>query len=591
MYHSIKGVFQIIIIFMAVFLLAAPAAALYDFEGIPLGVVAQGEVRGEVVTAGTYGIANPPAEVSLSLDSDPVWAGVYTGVWGGTEKYTGRVDLSVNGEKRSTTLYGVDDKNEDVAATSHGTYWVSYDATDLLKKGENKVAINTSRGEPGNRLDGRIYNVLVVAVLENDSMPLVRYQLATGNENLHGEGWSGDNPTKKDEASVILRGAGEGVSSASLTTVLLATNRGQPDYILFNGRDLGTPATPEGDYLNGAFDIGNERSYDADGGEGTESRYFDIESFDVTADVREENEITFQRGRDLDGDGTISTTGATPEGEDYIHPCFALLTLEMEKGEAAPEFSVRNLRITGASVGSTAEITADLENTGYLTDKALEVIFAVDGTEIQRETVTPSPSGIQKITADWQAMEGQHTISAKVLFQGREVGSDLKVNVGTAPDLSVKVRNPVRAGETPASPVSTIAVIAGLATAGILVRRSPGMKCLFGLVLVASVVIGSSFMVMPTDAGVYLSYDLPIEVTNSGGSDAPAFDLTIWLDGEKAVVKAFPEGVGAGESAVAAIPLSTTPGEHTLLVVADEKGTTGDQNTKNNRLEADYEFP
>ena len=84
--------------------------------------------------------------------------------------------------------------------------------------------------------------------------PLTRYVIAEGNENLHGEGWAGTLQTRKDSASVAFGSVGDRIDSALLTLLLLATQSGQPDYVVFNGHDLGV-----GD------DIGDERSFNADG--------------------------------------------------------------------------------------------------------------------------------------------------------------------------------------------------------------------------------------------------------------------------------------------------------------------------------------
>jgi len=41
-------------------------------------------------------------------------------------------------------------------------------------------------------------------------------------------------------------------------------------------------------------------------------------------------------------------------------------------------------------------------------------------------------------------------------------------------------------------------------------------------------------------------YLLPVTVTNQGGSDAPSFALSVYLDGEQVVKKVYPEGLQVG---------------------------------------------
>lgn len=46
-------------------------SALYTFEGIPLTVTAQGEVEGDILTFGTYGLSEPPVDVTFTLPRTP----------------------------------------------------------------------------------------------------------------------------------------------------------------------------------------------------------------------------------------------------------------------------------------------------------------------------------------------------------------------------------------------------------------------------------------------------------------------------------------------------------------------------------------
>ena len=146
-------------VLIALVFITAPVSAIYDFEGIPLRAAAQGEVQGDVLTFGTYGLTAPPIECTFSLPAKPVWARVYTGIWGGTERYTGWEEISVNnGVPARRDLFGKDDRNEETYVSGYGVYWVAHDCTDH-PGGKNTIKLTTSRGQPESRIDGRSYGI------------------------------------------------------------------------------------------------------------------------------------------------------------------------------------------------------------------------------------------------------------------------------------------------------------------------------------------------------------------------------------------------------------------------------------------------
>ncbi|MDK2975072.1 MAG: hypothetical protein PWP08_1443 [Methanofollis sp.] len=586
---------------LAVFLLVIPVSAVYDFEGIPLDVVAQGEVQGDVLTFGTYGLTNPPLDCTFSLPSRPIWARVYTGVWGGTEKYTGWEELTVNnGVPSRLNLFGRDDRNEGVYATGYGVYWIARDCTDELHGGKNTVSLNTSRGLAESKIDGRVYGIFVVALVEDGDGQATRYWIAEGNENLHGEGWSGTNPTRHESCEVSFDKADPLTAvDADLTVLLLASTKGQPDYVQFNGKDLGVPPADMTNYPAGALDIGNERCNDASGGTGTEARYVDVETFDVGGLLQENNLVFFERGRDLDGDGEITTTGAKPEGEDYIHPCIAILTVDESGIGSGPDFAVDTPVVKGAYAGEEASVQATVRNYGTRPAGSVRVTFSVDGTAERTVALDPAVSGVQVAVANLTLAEGQRTVSVRVDADGDLDPSDNEASasfrVGTIPDLGVSIGAPARAGtestESRQSPVPVLAAVAGICVAFLLFRRPPGRK-LAALLLVCAVIAPSVMLIAsPAAAAGYEDYVVPVTITNGGGSDTSSFDLTIYLDGARAAVKHLDGGVKAGETRTIDIPLYTTPGTHRLRVVADERGTVRDADRGNNAAEGDYVFP
>lgn len=596
--------FLLILAALTTLLFISPVLAVYDFEGIPLTVVAQGEVSGDVQTFGTYGLEAPPYQLAFSLPSSPQYARVYTAIWGGTEKYSGWAELNVNNLKKiKYTLYGERDKNKEVYTSGHGIYWVAYDATDLLRKGSNTITVNTSKDEAGNKLDGRVYCILVVAAVEKSGGTVTQYWIAEGNENLHGEGWAGTNPTRHEETNVTFDGVNpSSVTRANLTLLLLAGGKGQPDYVQFNGNTLGVPIR----VINGknVTDIGDETSFDATGDTGIPSRYVDAETFPVTSLLKETNTVRFLRGFDLDGDGSITTTGEAPEGEDYIHPVSAILTVTKSGVSTGPDLALENLAVRNAFVGETGTITAEVRSYGALPKDPVSVEFQADGKTLNTTQVTVPASGVAEVSIPWRASEGTFTVSGAVSvtgdIQSGNNAASRTVTVGTAPDLSLSVGNPVHAGsgasarQTAKSPLSPVVVFGGIALGSLafafMKRRGPG-SVFSGMLIVLVMFSGFSCLAVPASAATEVQeYSLPLVITNAGGSDAGSFAVTVYLDGEKIAEKTI-EGVSAHGSANTDIPVFTSPGSHTLIVVIDEAGAVKDAGRQNNVVQGSYVFP
>ena len=573
---------------------AAPAAqAKYAFDGFPLTLAAQGQVQGPVLTFETLGLANPPVSCHFTLSGDVAWARAYVGVWGSAPDYTGWAQVQVNDLAFDRTpLEGKDVTGETVYAAGYGVYWLAYDVTGGLQKGENTIAVNTSWRDPASRIDGRVYGIVVVAAVKDPQGPLTTYRVVEGNVNLHGYGWTeGTNPTVLDETSTSFGPLPAG-SRASLTTVEIATARGQPDYLLMNGRALGGAS---------ADDIGDERSFDAADAAGIDSRYVDMETFDVTSLAGSDNVLTFLRGKDLDGDGDILTTGDRPEGEDYIHPVLAVLAVESPGGVAAgPLIAVRNITVTGAYAGTNGTISALLLNAGTAISAPARVTFSVDGETIATQDLAIAASGVQRVSAEWAATTGSHAVQVKAKVDGDPDASDdaatKTITVGGLPDLVLTMGAPVRQAASPlpqsGTPYALLAAAAGVAiAAGLIALRPPGKRRAMAMLLLPVVLLPVPAIVAlqasaTADAGASL---LPVTISNTGGSDAPAFDLAVFVDGQRTVVQGI-SGIEAGNATRLEIPLYVAPGKHHVRAVADWGGVVREASESNNMAEADYDF-
>lgn len=592
-------------------LFMATANANYNWNGFPLQTAAQGEVQGDVLTFETLGLQNAPMTCDFDIPGDVQWARVYTSVWGGTPDYRGWAQVQVNDHLfDKTMLYGKSDTNDNVYVTGYGVYYLYFDATSLLKKGHNTVVVNTSQRDPESKIDGRIYSLLVVAAVKEPGGSTTKYWITNGNVNLHGSGWTaGTNPDKLDQTSASFSGVDtSGMKQANLTTMELTSTKGLPDYILFNNNDLGTtPSNPE-NYAAGAKDIADEDSFNANGGQGILGRYVDIERFDVTSMVKGDNTVTFLRGKDTNGDGEISSSGDQPEGEDYLHPVFAMLTIK--SAFAAPtgtDLEIASVSVANAYQNENATITATMKNLGSASSSSADVTFSVDGVPVASRSVALDKSGIQEVSTDWKAVDGEHTIIVRASITGDTDASNneasTSVKVGSLPDLVLTMSAPIHSGEATAeqsgTPLGALMAAACIVVAALLMaigppgKRSAPAIIFIGIALVALLVSTIPDSAPPValaqqDTNLYL---LPISIQNTGGSDTAAFNVSVYIDGTRATLKTVDGGVKVGATESMQVAIYTAQGKHRIKVVADESGVIKELSKSNNQAEADYDFP
>ena len=320
----------IAVLAVLVILSATPAVADYDFDGVPHGdrleEIESGTVNGDVYVDGGHGVGKSPYTQSFNIPEGEVkWAQLYVGVWGGNEINTGFVDVTFNNEKLGDILElkGEADTNPNVYCTGHGVYWIVYDVTKKQATGSVDAVVTTS-----GIIDGRVYGVMLVAVIKEEDGKEVQYWINEGNVNLHGTGWSGIHGTN-DEAVAEFDGTVnlDKFAAARLTTVYLTGSPGENDYLYFNDNKL-----CDGDNCD---DIANSK------------QYFDFKTFDVIDYIEEDsNKIKFERG-----------------DEDYLHPVLAVLSLHKEE-EGDSDLTVSNVAVPILYAGSSNTISATIENIG-----------------------------------------------------------------------------------------------------------------------------------------------------------------------------------------------------------------------------------
>ncbi|MBN1761538.1 MAG: DUF3344 domain-containing protein [Methanomicrobia archaeon] len=585
-------------IVVSIVLLVQVAGAIYSFDGVPypdkLDEVAHGTLKGGVYVGESRGLGFTPYEQTFELPDGVTvkWARLYVGVWGGTERYEGWVQTTFNGDDLGKTfLKGINDDNSHVYCSSHGGYWVYYDVTDKVIPGLNTGIAETSRGEKGSKLDGRVYGIILAAVYEADNGLETSYWVCDGNPSLHGMGWAGTTPSINDLVSVDFRSEIDpaNINAAHLTVTYLAGNIKEPDYLEFNGHEIG------------GNDVANN--------EDDETYGIDLKSFDVTQYTQAENRLRFLRGKDVNGDGIIDADDeGNLEGEYYLHPVLAVLAVEHKTPEkTAPDFTVQ-LDFGNLTEGANT-LRAVVSNDGRLYEDDVRLSVFVDDSEIYADAVRMDASGIKKTTIPWNALYGSHTIRAEVdaenavqeLNENNNIFSS-DVHIGGSPDVSVRILTPVREqnGATTASGIVT--ACSGLIGVLLLLfallycrrdtRRLHEVLVILAVLSVALVTCGcvdeQSGGKNPI-GGSMLKYSVPVELTNEGELPAADFELALYIDDEKSALTTI-ERLEGGTSFTADFSIVVTEGTHTLKAVADERNGLQETRRGNNVDEITFDF-
>jgi subtilase family serine protease len=583
------------------------AGAIYSFDGVPypgkLDLVAHGTFKGGVYIGEARGLGFPPYEQTFELpDKITVrWARLYVGVWGGTERYEGWVQTTFNGyDLGKTPLRGVDDTNPHVYCSGHGVYWTFYDVTDMVVPGLNTGIANTSRGERGNKLDGRVYGIILVAIYDDENEPEISYWISDGNPNLHGKGWAGAVPTLNDFASVQFNGEVNtmNVENARLTIAYLAGNLGEPDYLEFNGQSIG----------------GNDVANNADGN----TYGIDLETFEVTRSIQAENSIRVLRGKDVNGDGTIDVDDeGNQEGEYYLHPVLAVLVIQHKTAEKTkPDFAVE-LPIENLTEGENM-LTAVITNYGRVYPDDVKLKVFVDNSELYSSVLHLDAGGIRSVAIPWNAAYGTHTLKAEVDAENavQELNENNNVIIADVyvmrqPDLSVRLLTPVaedtraKSAMTNAPPTSekVKSVIAGGALISLIalslvllpVKRRSGK---LHVILLISVVLSLALILTgcvdeqageERTRGSMFSCSVPVEIRNEGEAMALNFELSLYVDGEKSVTKEL-EKLEGGASVLEKLQIVVAEGKHSIRAVVDEKREVKESRRDNNEDERTFDF-
>ncbi|WP_265581291.1 DUF3344 domain-containing protein [Methanofollis aquaemaris] len=424
------------LVLLAVLAMAAPAAAWpegYNYDGHPLLTNESGTLKGFVyMDKGNHsGLASSPYTVGYSsIPTGTVkWAHLYTGIWGGTEDYTGWANITVTNSSGTYNLgserLNKSDMNATTCCSGNGKWLVCKDVTDYLDASTFAARVTTS-----GSIDGRVYSVVLAAAIESASGNKTAYWVNVGNVNLHYDA-TGDG--ELNNHLTWLNGTAYSSSEAKVYAMQYVGSAGQPDFLYFNApsaadspRTLSQPAWNISKYTK--YQLGDDDVADC-----SQGGYFDLDVFTASNDSTAlknivnlvgNNHLVFWRGHDYNNDGYIEGRwqGSNYEGEAYVSPMVATLVLKditrlYDFASTTPGTAGTNLYAYEGAVGARppnsstvpmdsvtySKIEVDDENSEtYRTD--------TDGTYAAQRFVfeiDESAGNIDGLTANWNG-KGYH---------------------------------------------------------------------------------------------------------------------------------------------------------------------------------------
>jgi hypothetical protein len=338
---------------LAVF--SAPAMANYNMDGFPLQTRVSGTINGS-----TFYDSEPwDGSTDLTLTTDvPAgtvkYAYLYTGTWCGTPQYEGNVSVTFNGAGAGTFcddgyefgpiyIAGENDVNPNVWCSGFGKSWWYYNVTSLVVPG----AVNTARNwEIDGNLDGRVYGVVLVVVLENESKPLIQYWI-----NDRSEGLNSDNPNGDTDFSGVVDWSK--VAKSALTGIVL---------------------TGYGPSCQNCMKFNNHLMYTGH----ITSDSFWMGTWDETNSVVTPANVT---------DGTTANNWWYDRGTDsYVSICLGMLVLRLEEPDT-PDLTPTDIefpKVMRPETGCT--IDATIVNQGGAFSEPFDVSLYVD--DVLNDTVT-----------------------------------------------------------------------------------------------------------------------------------------------------------------------------------------------------------
>jgi hypothetical protein len=334
---------------------SAPAMADYAFDGFPLQTRVSGTINGE--TFSDYAAWDGSTDITLTtyVPSGTIkYAYLYTGTWCGNPTNAGDVEVTFNGNGVGTYcddgyqfgpiyIAGENDNNQNVWCGGFGKSWWYYNVTSLVVPG----ATNTVRNRKLNgNIDGRVYGVALVVVLEDSSKPLIQYWINDRSEGLNDGNSNGDT----DFSGVVDQ---PNVAKSALTGIVLTGyDPSCQNCMKFNNHLMYTGHITSNNFWMGTWDETNSVVTPANVADGTPA-----------------NNWWYDRG-----------------GDSYVSICLGLLELQLTDA-TEPDLEPTDIEFPKVMrPGKSHTIDATIVNQGCAFDESFDVSLYVDN--VLKGTVT-----------------------------------------------------------------------------------------------------------------------------------------------------------------------------------------------------------
>ena len=347
-----------IVCIIAISAMAVPATANYAFDGWAPTTRTDGTINGTVFVDSVGWNGQTTLTGNFNVPGGTVRrAYLYTGIWGGNPSNTGWVNVTFNNNHTANGLgpihlQGENDNNANVWCTGYGKYWWWYNVTNLTNAGQTNTATTS---EINGTLDGRVYGIVLVVVLENNSLHPIQYWVNDGSYALHYA--TGGHPATNTHTTNFAGSVDTGnVSYAELAAVYLTGYSPQCNKCTkFNGHLLDTSDITTNTFFLKTFGAGSN-----------------VTAENVTSSG---NNAWFTRCNDY-------STCSAEQSDPFVNICNAILTLN----DTADDLIVTDIDVGTPRPNNDFTVKATVKNEGSNSVGHFNVSLFVNGSFYAKNT-------------------------------------------------------------------------------------------------------------------------------------------------------------------------------------------------------------